>query len=555
MFAAKQPQQRRSNSSKLFFVRRNNLRSKVSFEENTPSGGSHGTQKSTNLPRAPHTPLISVRRSPRHQHTTPERLQAPPQDPPAASTHGTPEPTSHPQGHPAPPNPAKPAQGYPYIDVDAQDPGSPPRHAPPAPEQPPLKPTTIRDPDFLRATLQGRSLNTPLGWYCLQESWTKLTVKVLQDLATPSNGLHEAIVDVVLWRARQHAQGQHIWIPLIEWGQALTHEPKPTSYVEGPHAYDEPQRRRTTQQTRTAQNNGNRSAPTRDTTLRAASLRTADNDLPRQPTESDHPPPEVWCTVLERGHYYVVAATATSSGPQWLVKGTDTMLAPGPAPPKAVGDPTTQHKVLRCVLQPSDTPLARALAQITSGRASYHLGLAMFCLTQWIKRRWPSRRTVPWIWDIPTAHIQIQPGPDTRKPPPPRPQHSLTCGYHAIHRILCRVGLSPEVAYPLLTTDQEVHQICTLICEVLAAAPPNRPAYNRPHRRAAASGNIHRHNTSPHTIPAPAPARFPSGGPHTPTITRSPRPRDTALPDPPKQLHTPGTDFPCRTPLTIPHTR
>ena len=37
----------------------------------------------------------------------------------------------------------------------------------------------------------------------------------------------------------------------------------------------------------------------------------------------------VWCTVLERGHYYVVAATATSPGPQWLVKGTDTMLAPG----------------------------------------------------------------------------------------------------------------------------------------------------------------------------------------------------------------------------------
>ena len=42
MFAAKRPQQRRSNSSELFFVRRNNLRSKVSFEENTPSGGSHG---------------------------------------------------------------------------------------------------------------------------------------------------------------------------------------------------------------------------------------------------------------------------------------------------------------------------------------------------------------------------------------------------------------------------------------------------------------------------------------------------------------------------------
>ena len=43
MFAAKRPPQRRSDRSKIFFVRRNNLRSKVSFEENTPSGGSHGT--------------------------------------------------------------------------------------------------------------------------------------------------------------------------------------------------------------------------------------------------------------------------------------------------------------------------------------------------------------------------------------------------------------------------------------------------------------------------------------------------------------------------------
>ena len=42
MFAAEQPPQRRSNSSKIFFVRRNNLRSKVLFEESTPSGGSHG---------------------------------------------------------------------------------------------------------------------------------------------------------------------------------------------------------------------------------------------------------------------------------------------------------------------------------------------------------------------------------------------------------------------------------------------------------------------------------------------------------------------------------
>ena len=90
------------------------------------------------------------------------------------------------------------------------------------------------------------------------------------------------------------------------------------------------------------------------------------------------------------------------------------MLPPGAAPPGAVRDHTTPHKVLRGVLQPEDKP------QITSGRAGYHLGLAMLCLTQWIKRRWPSTGTVPWIWAIPTAHTQIEAGPDTREDPPPQ---------------------------------------------------------------------------------------------------------------------------------------
>ena len=112
--------------------------------------------------------------------------------------------------------------------------------------------------------------------------------------------------------------------------------------------------------------------------------------------------------------------TATSPGLQWLVKGTDTMLAPGTAPPGAAGDPTTQHRVLRGVLQPGDKPPARALAQITSGKAGYHLGLAMLCQTHWIQRRWPPTGTLPWIWAIPTAHTQIGAGPDTRPNPPPK---------------------------------------------------------------------------------------------------------------------------------------
>ena len=83
----------------------------------------------------------------------------------------------------------------------------------------------------------------------------------------------------------------------------------------------------------------------------------------------------------------MIAATATSPGPQWPVKGTDTMLTPGAAQPGAVGDPTTPHRVLRGALQPGGKPPARALAQITSGKAGYHLGLAMLCLTHWIQRR------------------------------------------------------------------------------------------------------------------------------------------------------------------------
>ena len=492
------------------------------------------TQTSTNPLRAPHTPP--------HPH-----LQGP-KTPPS-----TPEPTSHPRSHPAPPGPAEPNQGHPYVDLDAQDPSNPPSQTPTDPEHPPLTPTTIRDRDLLRATLKGRALSTPLGWYSLQESWTKLIVKALRDLTTGGNVLNETIVDLVLWRARQHAQGQHVWISPIEWGQALTHDTDTNVTRQGTIRL----RRAPAERDHRADPNHpeqleQATTPTRDTALRAAGLRTQDDDLPPPPTDSDHPPPEVWCTVLERGHYYVVAATATSSGPQWLVKGTDTMLAPGTSPPTAVGDLTTPHRVLRGVLQPRDKPPARALAQITSGRAGYHLGLAMLSMAQWIQRRWPSTGTVHWIWAIPTAHTQIKAGPDTRKDPPPQPQHSLTCGYHALHRVLCRVGLSRELAYPLPTTDQEVHQIRKLICEILAAAAEDgnlllqtaRPTTD--HTSAPLRADRYTDTTHPPARfpPMPLPPRCPPGEPHTPTDTRTLRPRDTGLLQPPKQQHMPATDPP-----------
>ena len=42
----------------------------------------------------------------------------------------------------------------------------------------------------------------------------------------------------------------------------------------------------------------------------------------------------------------------------------------------------------------------------------------MLCLTQWIERPWPSKKTVPWIWAIPTALTQVEAGQDTRTDPP-----------------------------------------------------------------------------------------------------------------------------------------
>ena len=262
--------------------------------------------------------------------------------------------------------------------------------------------------------------------------------------------------------------------------------------------------------------------------------------------------------------------------------------SPRGRPTRGSRGPTTPHKVLRGVLQRGGKPPDCALAQISSGRAGYHLGLAMLCLAQWIQRRWQSTGTVPWIWAILTAHTQIEAGPETQKDAPLGPQHSLTCGYHAIHMILRRGGLSPELAYPSPTTDQEVHQIRMLVCEILAAAaedgklllqtarpttdhtsallqadtytdtthrpgaipapapplplPTRRPthAHHRVHPRAPRHGKQqHRPATDPpagHPSPPPTP-----GSPHTPTA-RSPTPHGT--PTPPSGPHTPPAHTP-----------
>ena len=150
----------------------------------------------------------------------------------------------------------------------------------------------------------------------------------------------------------------------MEWGKALTHDTDINVTRRGtvrlrraPAERDHPAEPNRSERWEQA------TAPTRDTALRAAGLRTQDDSLPPPPTYSDHPLPEVWCTVLERGlrdsRYGYVPRPA-------MARQRDRHhLAPRAAPPGAVGDPTNPHRVLRGVLQPGDKPRARALAQIT----------------------------------------------------------------------------------------------------------------------------------------------------------------------------------------------
>ena len=147
-------------------------------------------------------------------------------------------------------------------------------------------------------------------------------------------------------------------------------------------------------------------------------------------------PPEDGAAQLAMAHFKnggpvyddALSRLGDTQGPLLLMlpKGTDTMFAPGTALPGAVGDPTTQHRVLRGVLQPGDKPPARALAQITSGKAGYHLGLAMLCLIHWIQRRWPPRGPCPGFGPSPPpphklrrarTHDQTTP-PDRSNPSP-----------------------------------------------------------------------------------------------------------------------------------------
>ena len=88
-------------------------------------------------------------------------------------------------------------------------------------------------------------------------------------------------MDLVLWRARKHTQGQHVWIPPIEWGQALTHDTginvtrqETVRLRRAPAETDHPADPNRPEQWEQA------TARTRDTALCAAGLRTPDDNPP-----------------------------------------------------------------------------------------------------------------------------------------------------------------------------------------------------------------------------------------------------------------------------------
>ena len=163
------------------------------------------TQTSTNPLRAPHAPPISIRRPPRHHHSAPR-------------------PISHPRSHLAPPSPAEPNQGQPYVDVDAQDPGSPSSPPPPDPGHPPLHTGDHPRPRPPQSNPPRQGPDHPPGLVPptgrLDQAHRQSPPGPDHPRQRPPRGHRRT----VLWRARKQTEGQHLWIAPIEWGQALTHD-------------------------------------------------------------------------------------------------------------------------------------------------------------------------------------------------------------------------------------------------------------------------------------------------------------------------------------------
>ena len=280
-----------------------------------------------------------------HRKTPPPQAPTTPQSPPL--TQGTT------QRRPAQPSPPRTTHTSTWTRRTLTD---HPAEPPPDPEHPlPLTPTTIRDPDLL---LSGPSRQGLRYSPRLVRPTTELDRAHPQSPPGPSQPRERP--------PRGHRRPRPLASPPTRPRPARLDPPHPVG--PGPDTRHRHQRHtsRDDKPTTSPSGEGPPSRPEPSGTV-ITGHRTEPRHRPPcgqpahpqgrpppPPTDSNHPLPEVWCTVLRRGHYYVVAATATSPGPQWLVKGTDTMVAPAAAPPGPVGDPTTPLRVLRGVLQPGD---------------------------------------------------------------------------------------------------------------------------------------------------------------------------------------------------------
>ena len=109
------------------------------------------------------------------------------------------------------------------------------------------------------------------------------------------------------------------------------------------------------------------------------------------------------------------------------------------------------------------------------------------------------------------------------------------------------MGLSRPLRYPPPTTDQEVHQIRTCICKMLAAAAkdgklllqPSRPRRDHTNAPRKANTYIGTLQANPSPQPLPLQPHSPTSGSPAPTDTQNPRSRNTGPPLPPERPDTP----------------
>ena len=158
-------------------------------------------------------------------------------------------------------------------------------------------------------------------------------------------------------------------------------------------------------------------------------------------TDSERPPPEGCCTVLERGHYCVVSAAA-SPGPQpngpRVLRGTNTRLARWTNLPRG-------RRRRHCPTQgPQAHPPTRRPGpgarpgpnHLRSDGLPPRTGHAQPVPLDQVAYGHP-RRPLPASGPIPSlTHKSRQ--ALTHRRTPPRPQQPLTCVYHAVQTVLRR---------------------------------------------------------------------------------------------------------------------